>query len=106
MTPILTIKNLILCLASAALLALLSSSAAAQGVSLRTNLAWDAVAEPNVGVEFPISNHWSLGANAGLKAWPRWLAWDWDLENPTHWRNTTPSHTACAARKSLSAAVL
>lgn len=87
MNPYLTIKYLILCLASAALLALFSSSAAAQGVSLRTNLAWDAVAEPNVGVEFPISNHWSLGANAGLKAWPRWLAWDWDLENPTHWRN-------------------
>lgn len=58
------------------------------GVSIRTNLLWDiAAAEPNLGVEIPISGHWSLGANAGLKAWPRWLAWDWDTENPSHWRN-------------------
>ena len=58
------------------------------GVSIRTNLLWDiAAAEPNLGVEIPISGHWSLGANAGLKAWPRYLAWDWDNENPTHWRN-------------------
>ena len=59
----------------------------AQGVSIRTNLAWDAVSEPNLGVEFPVSDHWSLGANAGLKAWPRWLAWDWEAENPVLWRN-------------------
>lgn len=58
-----------------------------QGMSIRTNLLWDALAEPNIGLEFPIGDHWSLGANAGLKAWPRWLAWDWDTENPTHWRN-------------------
>ena len=56
-------------------------------VSLRTNLAWDAVAEPNLGVEVAVSDHWSVGADGGLKAWPRWLAWDWDTENPTHWRN-------------------
>ena len=24
-----------------------------QGMSLRTNLLWDAVAEPNIGLEFP-----------------------------------------------------
>lgn len=58
-----------------------------QGMSIRTNLLWDALAEPNIGLEFPIGDHWSLGANAGIKAWPRWLAWDWDTENPTHWRN-------------------
>ena len=61
--------------------------AKAQGVSVRTNLLWDAVSEPNVGLEFPVSDHWSVGANAGIKSWPRWLAWDWDTENPTHWRN-------------------
>jgi len=58
------------------------------GVSVRTNLVWDlAAAEPNLGIEFPLGKHWSVGANAGLKAWPRYLAWDWDQENPAHWRN-------------------
>ena len=60
----------------------------AAGVSIRTNLAWDAFAEPNLGVEFPVGDHWSLGANAGIKTWPRWLFWDNDnVENTTHWRN-------------------
>ena len=58
-----------------------------QEVSIRTNLAWDAVSEPNLGVEFPVGDHWSVGGDFGLKAWPRWLAWDWDNTNPTHWRN-------------------
>ena len=58
------------------------------GVSIRTNLVWDGVAEPNLGVEFPIGKHWSLGGNAGIKTWPRWLFWDNDnVENTTHWRN-------------------
>ena len=61
--------------------------AKAQEFSVRTNLLWDAVSEPNIGLEFSVSDHWSVGANAGIKSWPRWLAWDWDKENPTHWRN-------------------
>lgn len=60
-----------------------------QGLSVRTNLLWDAAAEPNIGLEFPVGKHVSLGLNAGIKTWPRWLAWDWDKENPTHWRNLT-----------------
>jgi hypothetical protein len=31
--------------------------AKAQGVSLRTNLLWDAVSEPNIGLEFSVSEH-------------------------------------------------
>ncbi|MBR3406277.1 MAG: DUF3575 domain-containing protein [Bacteroidales bacterium] len=58
-----------------------------QDFSIRTNLLWDAVSEPNLGVEFPVGDHWSVGGDFGLKAWPRWLAWDWDNANPTHWRN-------------------
>ena len=58
------------------------------GVSIRTNLAWDAAAEPNLGLEFAVGDHWSVGANAGLKTWPRWLFWDNNNEtNPRHWRN-------------------
>lgn len=61
---------------------------AAQGVSVRTNLLWDiAAAEPNIGIEYPLSEKWSLGGNLALKAWPRYLAWDWDNSNPSHWRN-------------------
>ena len=57
------------------------------GVSIRTNLLWDAVSEPNLGIEVPVGEHVSVGADAGIKAWPRWVAWDWDSVNPTHWRN-------------------
>ncbi len=58
------------------------------GVSLRTNLLWDAAAEPNLGVEFPVGKHVSLGVNAGIKTWPRWLFWDNDnVQNTSHWRN-------------------
>lgn len=57
-------------------------------VSLRTNLLWDAVSEPNLGIELALGEHWSVGVDGGLKAWPRWLAWDWESqENTTHWRN-------------------
>ena len=61
---------------------------ATPGISLRTNLVWDGFAEPNIGVEVPVGEHVTVGGNAGLKAWPRWLAWDWDnKDNTTHWRN-------------------
>ena len=56
-------------------------------MSIRTNLLWDGAAEPNIGVEFPVGKHVSLGANAGIKTWPRWLFWDNDQTNPRHWRN-------------------
>jgi len=59
----------------------------AQEVSIRTNLAWDAVSEPNLGLELQTGEHWSVGVDAGLKAWPRWLAWDWDQTDDVHWRN-------------------
>ncbi len=59
-----------------------------QGMSVRTNLLWDAVAEPNIGLEFPVGKHVSLGLNAGIKTWPRWLFWDNDnVQNTRHWRN-------------------
>lgn len=61
--------------------------AKAQDISVRTNLLWDGLAEPNLGVEFELSRHFTLGGNVGLKSWPRWLAWDWDVQNPVHWRN-------------------
>ena len=65
----------------------LCHEAKAQDISVRTNLLWDGLAEPNLGVEFQLSRHFTLGGNVGLKSWPRWLAWDWDVQNPVHWRN-------------------
>lgn len=61
-----------------------------RGMSLRTNLLWDGVAEPNLSLEFEVGDHVSIGVSGGLKPWPRWLAWDWDnVNNPQHWRNYT-----------------
>ena len=69
------------------ILLLSSLNGNAQEVSVRTNLLWDGVAEPNIGLELQTGEHWSVGVDGGLKAWPRWLAWDWDNADATHWRN-------------------
>ena len=39
--------------------------------NLRTNLLWAATAEPNLGFELAVGEHWTVGGNFGLKAWPR-----------------------------------
>lgn len=80
-------KKWVCSLALVGLVVLVPLRVDAQEFSVRTNLLWDAVSEPNIGLEFSVSDHWSVGGNAGLKSWPRWLAWDWETENPTHWRN-------------------
>ena len=67
-----------------------SLSTAAQGVvSLRNNILWDATGTPNLGVEFTISEHFTLGLDAAFKPWPRFLAWDNDPENNARWRHLT-----------------
>lgn len=58
-----------------------------KGIALRTNLAYAASATPNIGLEVPVGEHFSLGFNAGLKPWPRWLAWDWDKTVEKKWRH-------------------
>ena len=56
--------------------------------AIRTNLLWDGLAEPNIGMDFQVGDKVSIGFSAGLKPWPRWLAWDWDMQNDTRrWRN-------------------
>lgn len=58
------------------------------GPSVRTNLVWLAASEPNLGLEIPLSPRLTIGANAGLKRWPRFLPWDMEMtENTRHWRN-------------------
>ena len=55
--------------------------------AIRTNLIYGASASPNIGLEFPIGDNFSLGANLGLKSWPRWMPWDTDRDNPKKWRH-------------------
>ena len=55
--------------------------------AIRTNLIYGASASPNIGLEFPLGGHFSVGANLGLKSWPRWMPWDTDRENPKKWRH-------------------
>ena len=55
--------------------------------AIRTNLIYGASASPNIGLEFPLGSHLTIGANLGMKTWPRWLPWDNDRENPRKWRH-------------------
>ena len=79
-------RNITFLLFSALLLCGLPQKVAAQGVSLNTNLLYDATAAPNLGLEVQLGERISVGINGSLKPWPRWLAWDWDKENPVKWR--------------------
>ena len=58
-----------------------------RGVVLRTNLFYAGTATPNLGLDISLGKHYSIGINAGLKPWPRWLAWDYATENPLKWRH-------------------
>ena len=64
-----------------------SDSSRYKGIALRTNLFYAALATPNIGLEIPVGEHFSLGFNAGIKPWPRWLAWDWDKTVEKKWRH-------------------
>lgn len=57
------------------------------GLALRTNLLYDGTATPNLGIDFALGQHGSIGASIGLKPWPRWLAWDYDNAVPAKWRH-------------------
>ena len=78
------VTHIAVCLA---LLCGLSQKMAAQDVSVRTNLAYAATATPNLAAEVQVGEHVTLGVAGGLKPWPRWLAWDWDADNPVKWRH-------------------
>lgn len=70
------------------MLGLLPFRAAAQEISVRNNLLYDASGTVNAGLEFQVGDHFSVGVNGGFKSWPRFLAWDNDnVNNTTHWRH-------------------
>ena len=41
-----------------------------QRFSLRNNLLYDAALTPNLGVEYALGQHWSIGGNVGFRPWP------------------------------------
>ena len=51
------------------LLALITGSATAQTVALRTNLLYDATLSAGLGAEVRLDSTWSAGLNLGLNAW-------------------------------------
>ena len=58
-----------------------------QGISVRNNLLWDASGTANIGLEIPISEHWTIGANGAIKTWPRFFVWDaGTVEDPSQWK--------------------
>ena len=72
----------------ACIAALICEVAFSQDISVRNNLVWDAAGALNLGVEYPIAKHMSIGANAGLKPWPRFFFWDTDyIGNTSHWKH-------------------
>jgi hypothetical protein len=67
-----------------------SLSSSAQGiVAVRNNVLWDATGTPNLGLEVTLSKHFTLGLDAAFKPWPRFLAWDNDVNTDAHWRHLT-----------------
>lgn len=56
------------------------------GPALRTNLLWWGAGAPNLGVEFPLGEHWSLGLDGGFKSWDRFFTND-PSASPRRWRH-------------------
>ena len=56
------------------------------GPALRTNLLWWGTGAPNLGAEFPVGEHWSLGFDAGFKSWDRFFSND-PSTSPKRWRH-------------------
>ena len=49
----------------------ISHKAAAQSpVAVRNNLIYDLTGTPNLGADFRVSSHWTLGMTAGYRPWP------------------------------------
>lgn len=76
---------------SGVLFLLCTIPALSQGISVRNNLLWDATGTANIGIEIPTSSeHWTIGANAAIKTWPRFFVWDTGTkDNPRHWKYFT-----------------
>ena len=55
--------------------------------SVRNNILYDIAGAVNLGVEVPVSKHWTVGGNVGLKPWPRFYAWEWHKDTQAKWRH-------------------
>ena len=55
--------------------------------AFRNNILYDIAGAVNFGFEVPVSRHWTLGGNVGLKPWPRFYAWEWHKDTQAKWRH-------------------
>lgn len=66
-------------LLAAMLLTLAAPAARAQKVGLKTNLLYDALLSPTIGVEFAMAPQWTMDISGTLNNWPvndhRWKQW-------------------------------
>ena len=66
--------------------------------SLRNNLAYDAALTPNLGFEWGLNRHWSIGGNVGFRPWPtddtKTKKWKHLLVAPElrHWNDSIYKH--------------
>lgn len=67
--------------------ALRDSTSRFPNISVRNNLLYDIAGAVNLGFEVPVSDHWTLGGNVGIKPWPRFYAWEWHKETQAKWRH-------------------
>ena len=66
--------------------------------SLRNNLIYDAALTPNLGIEWGLDRHWSIGGNVGFRPWPtddtKTKKWKHLLIAPElrHWNDSIYKH--------------
>ena len=81
-------SHIVLSALATAIFFFFEAEAFSQDLSIRNNILYDISGTPNIGLEYPVSKHFSVGANAGLKPWPRFLFWDTEYkENTSHWKH-------------------
>lgn len=81
-------SHIVLSALATAIFFFFEAEAFSQDLSIRNNIFYDISGTPNIGIEYPLSKHFSVGANAGLKPWPRFLFWDTEYkENTSHWKH-------------------
>lgn len=58
-----------------------------RNIAFRNNILYDIAGAVNFGFEIPLSKHWTIGGNVGLKPWPRFYAWEWHKDTQAKWRH-------------------
>lgn len=65
----------------------MSGMSNAQVIALKNNLFYDAAATANLGLEWRLTDHWTMGIGAGLNLWNPVKSADRDKDLPPKWRH-------------------